>query len=88
MNLEPNIEIDKRQSGGDKDKGKNSESKGGAEKNLKRIVNNKLDTLLNEVKIINTNRENSKKISKLPPKIRHAKNNQELGTYSFEKERK
>ena len=86
MNLEPN---DKSQSGGDKDKSKNSESKGGeAEKNLKRIVNYKLDTLLNEVKIINTNRENSKKISKLPPKIRHAKNNQELGTYSFEKEMK
>ena len=61
MNLEPDVEINKRQSGG-KDKSKNSDSKGGAEKNLKRIVNNKLDTLLNEVKIINTNKENSKKM--------------------------
>ena len=74
MNLEPNIEINKRESGG-KDKSKNSVSKGGAEKNLKRIVNNKLDTLLNEVKIINANNENSKNVSKLPPKIRQAKNN-------------
>ena len=45
----------------------------GVEKNLKRIVNNKLDTLLNEVKIIDSKKEPSKKKSKLPPKTRYPK---------------
>ena len=70
MILEPNLQkkIDKNVTG----------------KNLKKIVNKKLDTLLNEVNIIDS-KQPTKKKPKLPPKTKNSKNEQELiGTYNFD----
>ena len=72
MVLEPNLQkrkIDKRQK-------KDYANAPGGGQNLKKIVASKLDTLLNEVEIIDSKKQQpSKKRSKLPPKMKNSNKN-------------